>query len=147
MNSPRPLSLLCELTYRCNLQCPYCYNPLDLRSYRDELSTEEWLSVLRQAAAMGIVQVHFSGGEPTLRTDLWRLVEGAASLGLYSNLITQGTFLDDALLDLLVRSGLDHVQISIQAPQSELADRISPARPSTTARPTRCSACCGERSR
>lgn len=127
MNSPRPLSLLCELTYRCNLQCPYCYNPLDLRAYRDELSAEEWLSVLRQAAAMGVVQVHFSGGEPTLRTDLCRLVEGAASLGLYSNLITQGTFLDDALLDRLVGSGLDHVQISIQAPQRELADRIAGA--------------------
>jgi pyrroloquinoline quinone biosynthesis protein E len=127
VNSPRPLSLLCELTYRCNLQCPYCYNPLDLRAHRDELSTQEWLCVLRDAAAMGIVQVHFSGGEPTLRTDLCALVEGAASHELYSNLITQGTFLDDALLDRLVDCGLDHVQISIQAPQTELADRIAGA--------------------
>ncbi|HEX4014138.1 MAG TPA: pyrroloquinoline quinone biosynthesis protein PqqE [Candidatus Cybelea sp.] len=127
MNDPRPLSLLCELTYRCNLQCPYCYNPLDLRAYRDELSTQAWLDVLRQAAAMGVVQVHFSGGEPTLRPDLYRLVEEAARLGLYSNLITQGTFLDDALLDRLIGAGLDHVQISIQAPQTELADRIAGA--------------------
>ncbi|HEX3368329.1 MAG TPA: pyrroloquinoline quinone biosynthesis protein PqqE, partial [Candidatus Cybelea sp.] len=76
---------------------------------------------------MGIVQVHFSGGEPTLRTDLSTLVAGAAGLGLYSNLITQGTFLDDALLDRLADSGLDHVQISIQAPETELADRIAGA--------------------
>jgi PqqA peptide cyclase len=127
MIAPRPLSLLCELTYRCNLQCPYCYNPLELREYRDELSTEQWSRTLQQAAALGIVQTHFSGGEPTLRRDLPALIEAASELGLYSNLITQGTFLDDALLDRLLASGLDHVQISIQAPETELADSIAGA--------------------
>ncbi len=127
MTAPRPLSLLCELTYRCNLQCPYCYNPLDLRDYRDELSTEQWQRTLRQAAGLGVVQAHFSGGEPTLRRDLPALIEAASQAGLYSNLITQGTFLDDALLDRLLASGLDHVQISIQAPETELADRVAGA--------------------
>jgi PqqA peptide cyclase len=121
----RPLSVLCELTYRCNLQCPYCYNPLALREYRDELSTEEWCAALGDAADLGVVQAHFSGGEPTLRRDLARLVDAASRVGLYTNLITQGTFLDDARLDELVGSGLDHVQISIQAPDAELADRIA----------------------
>ncbi|HEY2473465.1 MAG TPA: pyrroloquinoline quinone biosynthesis protein PqqE [Candidatus Cybelea sp.] len=127
MDSLRPLSLLCELTYRCNLQCPYCYNPLDLKAYRDELSAPQWVTVLQQAAALGVLQAHFSGGEPTLRADLCELIEAAAACGLYSNLITQGTFLDDALLDRLIGSGLDHIQISIQAPQAELADRIAGA--------------------
>jgi PqqA peptide cyclase len=127
MTATRPLSLLCELTYRCNLQCPYCYNPLELRDYRDELSTEQWTRTLQQAAALGVVQTHFSGGEPTLRRDLPALIEAASELGLYSNLITQGTFLDDALLDRLLARGLDHVQISIQAPETELADRIAGA--------------------
>jgi pyrroloquinoline quinone biosynthesis protein E len=127
MTAPRPLSLLCELTYRCNLQCPYCYNPLALRDYRDELSTEDWRSVLEQAAALGVVQTHFSGGEPTLRRDLATLIGAASRFGLYTNLISQGTFLDDALLDELIASGLDHIQISIQAPEAELADRIAGA--------------------
>ena len=127
MNAPRPLSLLCELTYRCNLQCPYCYNPVALRNYRDELTTGDWRSVLRQACDLGVVQTHFSGGEPTLRRDLACLIRCASGLGLYTNLITQGTFLDDALLDELVASGLDHIQISIQAPEAELADRIAGA--------------------
>jgi PqqA peptide cyclase len=121
----RPLSLLCELTYRCNLQCPYCYNPLALSEYRDELSTEQWGLVLRDAAALGVVQAHFSGGEPTLRRDLAELVGTAARAGLYTNLITQGTFLDDTLLDRLLAEGLDHIQISIQAPEADLADRIA----------------------
>ncbi|MBV8344667.1 MAG: pyrroloquinoline quinone biosynthesis protein PqqE [Candidatus Eremiobacteraeota bacterium] len=121
----RPMSLLCEITYRCNLQCPYCYNPLSLRDYRDELSTEQWCVVLAQAAELGVVQTHFSGGEPTLRRDLPAMVAFASGAGLYTNLITQGTFLEDALLDELLAAGLDHVQISIQAPEAALADRIA----------------------
>jgi PqqA peptide cyclase len=123
----RPLSILCELTYRCNLQCPYCYNPLSLQEYRDELSTAQWSDVLQAAAELGVVQAHFSGGEPTLRRDLPALVGAAACAGLYTNLITQGTFLDDDLLDELLAKGLDHIQISIQAPERELADRIAGA--------------------
>jgi len=119
------MSLLCEITYRCNLQCPYCYNPLSLRDYRDELSTEQWCVVLAQAAELGVVQTHFSGGEPTLRRDLPAMVAFASGAGLYTNLITQGTFLEDALLDELLAAGLDHVQISIQAPEAALADRIA----------------------
>lgn len=123
--APRPLSLLCELTYRCNLQCPYCYNPLALTAYRDELTTQTWERVLREAAELGIVQAHFSGGEPTLRSDLAALVGAAAEAGIYTNLITQGTFLDDNSLDRLIGAGLNHVQISIQAPEAALADRIA----------------------
>jgi PqqA peptide cyclase len=119
--------MLCELTYRCNLQCPYCYNPLALKEYRDELSTEEWSRVLDEAADLGVVQAHFSGGEPTLRRDLVELVRAAARARLYTNLITQGTFLDDALLDELLENGLDHIQISVQAPTAALADRIAGA--------------------
>jgi PqqA peptide cyclase len=123
----KPLSLLCELTYRCNLQCPYCYNPLNLRAYRDELSTDRWCAVFSDAAELGVVQAHFSGGEPTLRSDLVTLVGAASQLGLYTNLITQGTFLDDSLLDRLLECGLDHIQISIQAPGRQLADRVAGA--------------------
>jgi pyrroloquinoline quinone biosynthesis protein E len=96
-----------------------------LSRYRDELSTDEWCRVLRDAAELGVVQAHFSGGEPTLRRDLDALVAAASQAGLYTNLITQGTFLDDALLDDLVASGLDHIQISVQAPEAALADRIA----------------------
>jgi len=127
-NGTRPLSLLCELTYRCNLQCPYCYNPLEIASYRDELDGPSWCRVLREAAELGIVQAHFSGGEPTLRKDLPALVEAATQAGLYTNLITQGTFLSPELLDELLARGLDHVQISIQAPEEALADRIAGTR-------------------
>lgn len=126
MTAYQPLSLLAELTYRCNLQCPYCYNPLDLHAYGDELDEHDWLRVVDQAAGLGVLQIHFSGGEPTLRPRLLvSLVQRARQRELYSNLITQGTFLDDALLDSLLAAGLDHVQISLQAAHAGLADQIA----------------------
>src|SRR5262249_8760891 len=128
MTDSRPLSLLCELTYRCNLQCPYCYNPLDLGRYRDELGATQWEGVLREAAALGVVQAHFSGGEPTLYPELERLIAAARHAALYNNLITQGWFLDDALHDKLRAGVLDHFKISVQADEVALADEIAGAR-------------------
>jgi pyrroloquinoline quinone biosynthesis protein E len=125
---PHPLSLLAEITYRCNLQCAYCYNPLDLSSYREELSVDEWRRVVDEAAGLGVLQIHFSGGEPTLRADeLVVMVETARKRGLYTNLITQGTFLTDSLLDRLMGAGLDHAQISVQSADAGAGDGIAGA--------------------
>jgi len=122
----RPLSLLAELTYRCNLQCPYCYNPLDLAAYREELDADVWCRVIDEAAALGVVQLHLSGGEPTLRPDdCCAILRRARERNVYSNLITQGTFLSENLLDRMLAAGLDHVQISLQAAHAELADSIA----------------------
>src|SRR5438105_15231749 len=102
----RPLALLAELTYRCPLKCPYCSNPLELRRYRDELETATWQRVLSEAAALGVVQVHFSGGEPLVRRDLADLVQHARELDLYTHLSTGGTLADGAALDRRRSAGL-----------------------------------------
>jgi pyrroloquinoline quinone biosynthesis protein E len=118
-----PLALLAELTHRCPLQCPYCSNPLALE--RGELDTAAWQRVLDEAAALGVLQVHFSGGEPTARRDLDALIAHAAKRGLYSNLITSGVLIDGARAEALAAAGLDHVQISIQGHEPETADRVA----------------------
>ncbi len=110
---PRPFALLAELTYRCPLKCPYCSNPLEFSRYRRELDTETWLRVLREAAELGVVQVHFSGGEPLLRDDLSQLVAEARRSDLYSNLSTGATLADEGRLEDLRRAGLDALQISL----------------------------------
>ena len=120
-----PLALLAELTHRCPLQCPYCSNPLELARAGDELETDIWLRVLTEAAALGCLQVHFSGGEPTARRDLEHLVKQAAASGLYTNLITSGVLLDEARLARLVDAGLEHVQLSFQDSSDTGADRIA----------------------
>jgi pyrroloquinoline quinone biosynthesis protein E len=120
-----PLWLLAELTYRCPLHCVFCYNPLDFAQQTDELGTDDWLRVLRQARALGAVQLGLSGGEPLLRDDLEVIVAEAHRLGYYSNLITSGVGLTDTRAQALKAAGLDHVQLSFQDSTREMNDFLS----------------------
>ena len=122
---PKPLGLLAELTHRCPLGCPYCSNPLALDGREDELDTATWARVLGEAAALGVLQVHLSGGEPGARRDLVEITAAARAAGLYTNLITSAVGIGDETLAKLAAAGLDHVQISIQDSEASSADRIA----------------------
>jgi|TARA_B100001105_G_scaffold141954_1_gene113750 pyrroloquinoline quinone biosynthesis protein E len=119
-----PMAILAELTHRCPLSCGYCSNPLELVKKDSELTTDEWLNVIDQAAKMGIYQIHFSGGEPTLREDLEIMVEHADKKKLYCNLITSGVLLTRKRLEKLQKLGVKHVQLSLQDSDSKNAERI-----------------------
>jgi pyrroloquinoline quinone biosynthesis protein E len=120
-----PLALIAELSHRCPLHCVYCSNPLELQGRKLELSTEEWSRVFREAAALGVLQVDFTGGEPLTREDILELIRAARSAGLYVNLITSGLPLDEPRLEALVQAGLDHFQLSFQGAREETASEIS----------------------
>ncbi len=122
--SDAPLAILAELTHRCPLRCPYCSNPTALAGAAEELDTATWARVFREAAELGCLQVHLSGGEPTARRDILDLVCHASEAGLYTNLITAGVLLDAAKLAALAAAGLDHVQLSVQDSEAGSADRI-----------------------
>lgn len=119
-----PLGILAELTHRCPLQCGYCSNPLELLKANRELETDVWLDVFRQAARMGVLQVHLSGGEPTLRQDLEQIVATLAENGVYTNLITAAVSLSPERLKDLKSAGLDHIQISFQGARAETTEKI-----------------------
>jgi len=127
MTAPRPYALLAEITYRCPLHCPYCSNPTQARN-NHELTTDEWKRVIREAAALGVLQIGFSGGEPLARRDLAELVRAAREANLYTNLITSGIGLDDDRVGALRDAGLDSVQLSFQSDETGLADEIAGAR-------------------
>lgn len=119
-----PLAVLAELTHRCPLQCPYCSNPVELDRANSELTTDEWKKVLSELAEIGVLQIHFSGGEPTARKDIVKLVQHATDVGLYSNLITSAVLLTREKLEALADAGLCHVQISFQGNEPVVADRV-----------------------
>ena len=123
-----PLWLLFELTYRCPLHCVFCYNPTDFTRTGTELTTEDWIRVLREARALGSVQLGLSGGEPLVRDDLELIVAEAHTLGFYTNLITSGVGLTEARLQVLRRGGLDHIQLSFQDSTREMNDFLSSTR-------------------
>src|ERR1700751_6019086 len=120
-----PVAVLLELTHRCPLQCPYCSNPVELDRASTELTTEEWKKVLSELAEIGVLQIHFSGGEPTARKDLAELVKHASDVGLYTNLITSAVLLTRAKLGELGDAGLNHVQVSFQGNEPIVADRAA----------------------
>jgi PqqA peptide cyclase len=129
MNAPLPrpappMAMLAELTHRCPLSCPYCSNPVELSRKDSELSTDAWIATFREAAALGVLHVHLSGGEPASRPDLVPLVAAARDAGLYTNLITSGIGLTERRVAELDAAGLDHVQLSIQGTDAAMADRV-----------------------
>ena len=124
----RPYTLVAELTYRCPLRCVYCSNPVDYARHTDGLDTADWLRVFREAEALGVVQLHLTGGEPVLREDLEALIEGARALDLYTNLITSGIPLSRERLASFRALGLDNVQVSIQDVVAPSSDRIAGSR-------------------
>src|SRR6202163_1667940 len=126
--APTPLALIAELTHRCPLHCVYCSNPLELGLRADELTTEVWSRVFREAAEAGVLQVDFTGGEPLARPDIVELVRAAREAGLYVSLITSGLPLDETKLAALVEAGLDHFQLSFQGALEETANEISGAK-------------------
>ncbi len=123
-----PMALIAELTHRCPLACPYCSNPLALEPAARELDTASWCRVLHEAAALGVLQAHFTGGEPLARRDLPELVRQAASGAIYTNLITSGLGLTAPAAAALAAAGLDHVQLSFQDSEPDSNDRIGGAR-------------------
>jgi PqqA peptide cyclase len=121
-------AVIAEVTHRCPLHCVYCSNPIEMRRRSDELSTEQWSMIFREASDMGALQLHLTGGEPLARTDLLDLVRSARATNLYVNLITSGVGLDETRLDDLVAAGMDHIQLSFQDVQEGPANEFAGTR-------------------
>lgn len=119
----QPLSLVCEVTHRCPLHCVYCSNPLVMQLPQNEIDTATWARVYREAAELGIVHLHLTGGEPLARADLTQLVAAGRDAGLYVNLITSALGLTEERLQALVDAGLDHIQLSLQDADEAMANQ------------------------
>ncbi|GGA81860.1 coenzyme PQQ synthesis protein E [Brucella endophytica] len=119
-----PIAMLAELTHRCPLQCAYCSNPVALLKANREMPREQWLALFEEAADLGVLQVHLSGGEPTLRSDLPELIACLARRGVYTNLITAGVGIAEGRIEAFAEAGLDHVQLSFQGAHPETTAKI-----------------------
>ncbi len=118
-----PYRMDLAVTYRCNNDCSHCYNARP-RSFT-EISTEEWFAILDKLWEIGIPHVVFTGGEPTLREDLPRLISHAQQNGQITGINTNGRRLkDQRYLDALIQAGLDHVQITLESHDEAIHDRM-----------------------
>lgn len=123
-----PWALLAELSHGCPLHCAYCSNPTELVGRSEELTTAQWAEVFRQAADLGVVQSHLSGGEPLLRRDLTEIVAAADGAGIHTQLVTSGVGLHEKRLAALTAAGLRSVQLSVQHADPRASELIAGAR-------------------
>lgn len=118
------------ITYRCNLNCRFCYAGCSCTTGSGkgyEMTSEEALRVLRIIRHEAQVpSVSFTGGEPLLRRDLPDLIRYAREeLGLRVNLITNGTLLDGTTARTLKQAGLNSAQVSLESPDGAVHDELT----------------------
>jgi organic radical activating enzyme len=109
-----PYRLDCALTYGLRDSLDSVSAPSERVSR--ELSTQEWETILDKAWAAGIPHVVFTGGEPTLRDDLAKLIAHAEGNSQVTGLLSDGlSFSDQAYLEELLQTGLDHLMMIYQS--------------------------------
>jgi AdoMet-dependent heme synthase len=121
---PAPILAHLAITNKCNMNCLYC-SVRKLHSFnKKELSTEEWKKIIKKLADFGVFQIGFTGGEPTLRKDLPELVKFTHELGCVCNLTTNGWFLDEKLVEKLIKAGLKQCQVSLDSHIEKIHDKL-----------------------
>jgi len=119
---PAPYRMDLALTYRCQNDCAHCYNESKVKK---ELGTEQWFSVIDRLWEVGVPHIVFTGGEPTLYSDLVKLVARSEEHGQVTGLISNGRGLaEPGFLGELVRVGLDHVQITVLSADRKTHDKL-----------------------
>lgn len=118
----RLFSALLELTYRCNLDCFFCYN--DVKLVGKALGTDDWTRLLDDLAAMGVFQLSLSGGEPLAHPDFLALGRRARALGFVVRVKSNGHALRGKLAER-VRAEVDPflVEVSLHGARPETHDR------------------------
>jgi len=118
-----PYRMDLAITYRCNNDCPHCYNAR-LRSY-PELRSDDWKKIIDRLWDLSIPHLIFTGGEPTLRNDLPELIAYAESKGQITGLNTNGRKLSDpSYVSSLVEAGLDHIQVTVESHDPAVHDKM-----------------------
>lgn len=118
-----PIIVHLGITAMCNMKCKYCsirkpYNKMQ------ELSTEEWKKVIKKLSELGVFQIGFTGGEPTLRKDLIELAEYVSSLKCTFNLTTNCWNVDEDLIIKLKKAGMRQCQVSLDCHIPDINDKL-----------------------
>lgn len=100
------------VTMECNLKCSFC--SVRANEYHNSgLPLKRIIEIISEATDLGMQQLHLTGGEPTLRTDLDEIIRSATKKGVETRLITNGTLLDRNRLNQLQNAGLSNIMVSI----------------------------------
>lgn len=125
-NLKGPVSAAIDVTYRCNYNCPYCYIGCSPDVIRRELSREEIFNVIDELAKLNVLVLCLCGGEPTLRRDLFDIIQYANERGIDVNMVTNGSLISDNFASKLAESGIAAVQVSLDGSRPEIMEKLRP---------------------
>jgi MoaA/NifB/PqqE/SkfB family radical SAM enzyme len=111
----KPIDVICEITYICNLECPTCFR-WTAKPDEHELTAEDWKRVLAKLKAwLGPFNLTFTGGEPFLRPDILDIFRFASENGIVTGVVSNGSLIDSTLARRIVDSGLDGLTLSLNS--------------------------------
>jgi MoaA/NifB/PqqE/SkfB family radical SAM enzyme len=120
---PKPLDVICEISYLCNLECPTCFRWTSTPD-EHELTAKEWKGVLTKLKAwLGTFNLTFSGGEPFLRKDILEIFKFASENGIVTQVVSNGSFIDKTLARRIIASGLDGLTLSLNSMIPEIHNK------------------------
>ncbi|MGC9166966.1 MAG: radical SAM protein [Thermoplasmata archaeon] len=117
-----PLLIVWNITKQCNLKCLHCYANAGPFKHKDELTLNEKLNVVDQFDELGVPILSFSGGEPLISPDFWKVAEYASKKGMYTTIATNGTLLTKQNVEKLKNIGIKYVEVSLDAPEPKTHD-------------------------
>ena len=120
---PKPLDVICEISYLCNLECPTCFRWTS-KPDEHELTAGQWKGVLTKLKAwLGTFNLTFSGGEPFLRKDILEIFKFASENSIVTQVVSNGSFIDQALAKRIIASGLDGLTLSLNSMNPEIHNK------------------------
>jgi MoaA/NifB/PqqE/SkfB family radical SAM enzyme len=119
----RPLDVICEISYICNLACPTCFRWTS-KPDEHELTADEWKAALdKMKRWLGVFNLTFTGGEPFIRPDILDIIRFAADQRIMTTIVSNGSLIDEALAGRIVDSGLDGLTISLNSMVPEVHNK------------------------
>ena len=128
MTAPHRMDLLVSAMtdadgkWQCNQKCTFCYAAGQCKSQTKELGTDDWKKIIEKLYKANVPMVTFTGGEPTMRTDLASLVAHAEKM--VTRLNTNGINLTPELVDELKKAGLDSVQVTLYSQDETVHNKL-----------------------
>ena len=119
-----PVEMHLSLTHRCNFKCIYCFNAAG-NTHENELSTKEWIDVIRQGKEFGVIRCTLTGGEPMMHPGFFQILEEVLKYDMLPTICTNGSFIDSETVGRLKSLKVPLVQISLDAATSETCDRLT----------------------
>lgn len=121
----KPYLMELRISHTCNLDCIHCSGYNDIIDHENPLSKEQWISVIRQAAALGVQEcMVIADKEPFTNTDILDFKREIKELGMYGKTTTNGTLLSEDAVKTLIEIGWDCINISLDGPDAESNDCI-----------------------